>query len=105
MDNKRLQELQNKYLLRRTKEINKGDLAKKQYRKVHLLSKEKMAETSDMVLKCDNFIQNFKANKIIDIKSLNFSNEIYFIIGENGVGKSTFIKKLAKLIKGKGKSF
>ncbi|MGJ0845294.1 ATP-binding cassette domain-containing protein [Tissierella praeacuta] len=105
LDNKRLQELQNKYLLRRTKEINKEDLAKKQYRKIHLLSKEKMAETSDMVLKCDNFIQNFKANKIIDIKSLNFSNEIYFIIGENGVGKSTFIKKLAKLIKGKGKSF
>ncbi|HBG6269850.1 TPA: ABC transporter ATP-binding protein [Clostridioides difficile] len=105
LDNKRLQEFQNKYLLRRTKEINKEDLAKKQYRKIHLLSKEKMAETSDMVLKCDNFIQNFKANKIIDIKSLNFSNEIYFIIGENGVGKSTFIKKLAKLIKGKGKSF
>lgn len=30
---------------------------------------------------------------------------IYFIIGENGVGKSTFIKKMAKLLKGKGKSF
>lgn len=105
LDNKRLQELQNKYLLRRTKEIDKRDLVKKQYSKIPLLSKEKMAETSDTVLKCENFIQNFKANKIIDIKSINFSNEIYFIIGENGVGKSTFIKKLAKLIKGKGKSF
>ena len=29
----------------------------------------------------------------------------YFIIGENGVGKSTFIKKLARLIKGTGKLF
>lgn len=105
LDNKKIQELQNKYLLRSTKEINKRDLARKQYNKIHLLNKEKMAETSDMVLKCDNFIQDFKANKIIDIKSLNFSNEIYFIIGENGVGKSTFIKKLARLIKGTGKSF
>ena len=105
LDNKKIQELQNKYLLRSTKEINKRDLARKQYNKIHLLNKEKMAETSDMVLKCDNFIQDFKANKIIDIKSLNFSNEIYFIIGENGGGKSTFIKKLARLIKGTGKSF
>ena len=105
LDNKKIQELQNKYLLRSTKEINKRDLARKQYNKIHLLNKEKMAETSDMVLKCDNFIQDFKANKIIDIKSLNFSNEIYFIIGENGVEKSTFIKKLARLIKGTGKSF
>ena len=41
----------------------------------------------------------------MDIGEIGFSEGIYFIIGENGVGKSTFIKKMAKLLKGKGKSF
>ncbi|MDY5111424.1 ABC transporter ATP-binding protein [Faecalicoccus sp.] len=104
LNNKRLYELQNKYLLRSIKEINKRHLATNQHRKINVLNKEIMPEVSDVVLKCENFIQKFKVKKIMDIKSLTFSNGIYFIIGENGVGKSTFIRKLARLIKGTGKT-
>ena len=48
----------------------------------------------------------YKGNTILDIKDLNIQkNTIVAIIGENGVGKSTFAKAFAGLIKAKGKVF
>ena len=41
----------------------------------------------------------------MDIGEIGFSEGIYFIIGENGVGKSTFIKKMAKMTERKRKIF
>lgn len=104
-ENSAAQKLQKEYSLRTMKEISKRDLAKHPYRKIQLLQKETISDNEDGVLTCENFIHRFQKDNIIDIRRLSFSKNIYFIIGENGVGKSTFIKKLANLIKGTGKSF
>lgn len=104
LDSRKLKELQSEYSLRSIEKIDVNALLENQYRKINLLNKEKAGD-KDETLKCENFIQSFNKEKILDVESISFSNGIYFIIGENGVGKSTFIKKSAKLIKGKGKSF
>ncbi len=53
------------------------------------------------LLQCDNFKLYYNHNKILDL-SLSFSVGINFIIGDNGIGKTSFVKKLSSLIKGKG---
>lgn len=100
----KLKELQGKYFLRSFNEISKANFEDKSYKKIHLLNKEKI-ETEDEYLECKNFIQDFKETKIMDLEQISFSQGIFFLIGDNGVGKSTFINKLSKLIKGRGKSF
>lgn len=104
LDNKELKELQGDYFLRSVNEISKDSFEEKNYRKINLLDKEKI-EIEDACLECKNFMQNFKKQKIIDLEQIGFSQGIYFLIGENGIGKSTFVKKLSKLIKGRGKVF
>ena len=56
------------------------------------------------ILSCLDYKVSYENELIIDF-SPDFDKGIYFIIGKNGVGKSTFVKKLCNLIKGKGKSF
>ena len=88
------------------KEIRKEELlSDNPCYQIQMLNKTKNGEKDKNILKCKNFAQSFKNTKIMDIGEIGFSEGIYFIIGENGVGKSTFIKKMAKLLKGKGKSF
>ncbi|EGY76560.1 ABC transporter ATP-binding protein [Peptoniphilus indolicus] len=100
----KLKELQGKYFLRSFNEISKSSFEEKSYKKIHLLDKGKI-ETEDACLECKNFMQDFKKTKIMDLEQISFSQGIIFLIGDNGVGKSTFINKLSKLIKGRGKSF
>lgn len=56
------------------------------------------------VLHCKDFRVKYNTEVILDC-DISFSEDIYYIIGKNGVGKSTFIKKLCNLIKGKGDVF
>lgn len=102
-----LHQLIKKYNLRTINEIEIDDLKKIGVSRVDLYKKEnnKMnLKQKDIVLECKNFEVSY-ANKKVFNMNIYFSNDIYFIIGENGVGKSTFIKKLSKLVKGKGESF
>lgn len=102
-----LHQLIKKYNLRTMNEIDIDDLKKIGVSRVDLYEKEnnKMnLKQKDIVLECKNFEVSY-ANKKVFNMNIYFSNDIYFIIGENGVGKSTFIKKLSKLVKGKGESF
>lgn len=106
LSDEKIHELKEGYSLRSFKRISKDDLLiDNSYNQIHLLNKTKNIEDKNTVLRCENFVQSFKNEKIMDIENIGFSNDIYFIIGNNGVGKSTFIKKIAKLLKGKGKSF
>lgn len=102
-----LYQLIKKYNLRTINKIEIDDLKKIGVSRVDLYEKEnnKMnLKQKDIVLECKNFEVSY-ANKKVFNMNIYFSNDIYFIIGENGVGKSTFIKKLSKLVKGKGESF
>ena len=48
--------------------------------------------------------KNMKKNKIFDF-SISFNKGVNFIIGKNGIGKSTFIKLLTGITKGHGDVF
>ena len=52
---------------------------------------------------CERFMVCYNRHPIVDI-SISFPSGINFIIGRNGIGKTTFIRKLAGLSKGKGTS-
>lgn len=106
LSDEKMYNLKEKYFLRNFRRINKKDLwIDHSYYRIHLLNKANNIEEENPILKCEKFIQEFQHQKILDMENIGFSNEIYFIIGDNGVGKSTFIKRMAKLLKGKGKSY
>lgn len=106
LDHDKICRLKETYALRSFEEIRKEELlSDNPCYQIQMLNKTKNGEKDKNILKCKNFAQSFKNTKIMDIGEIGFSEGIYFIIGENGVGKSTFIKKMAKLLKGKGKSF
>lgn len=96
-------EIEKKYELRLFKEITKRDLNHLEFHTIHLVQSDR-CEENDKLLECKEFVVRYDKRKILDM-SISFSAGIHFIIGENGVGKSTFIKKLSGLIKGKGRSF
>ena len=54
-------------------------------------------------LLCKRFMVCYNRRPIVDI-SISFPCGINFIIGRNGIGKTTFIRKLSGLSKGKGTS-
>lgn len=53
---------------------------------------------------CKNYVINYGNKKISDF-SLNLSSGVTFITGENGVGKSSIIRKMAGLLKSHGESY
>ena len=55
-------------------------------------------------LSCHNFKKKYEKNKIFDF-SISFNKGVNFIIGKNGIGKSTFIKLLTGTTKGHGDVF
>lgn len=99
----RLNEIEKEYELRMFKEITKTDLNYLKFHTIPLMQGSR-CEESCKLLECKEFAVSYNKQRILDM-SISFSTGIYFIIGENGVGKSTFIKKLSGLVKGKGKSF
>ena len=106
LDHDKICRLKETYALRSFEEIRKEELlSDNPCYQIQMLNKTKNGEKDKNILKCKNIAQSFKNTTIMDIGEIGFSEGIYFIIGENGVGKSTFIKKMAKLLKGKGKSF
>lgn len=54
-----------------------------------------------MLLKSDSFKKEYK-NKVVEIKNLSVNSKFIHIKGENGSGKSTFIKALTALISYQG---
>lgn len=102
----KLKDLENKFQLRNLNKFSKHDLMEnKLYYKIDLCNRTNNFEVENKVLRCESFKQSFNNEKIMDLEKIDFSNDIYFIIGDNGAGKSTFVKKFAKLLKGKGKSY
>lgn len=101
-----LKDVEKKFQLRSLNQLTKQELIKnKSYYKIDLCNKATTIEVENKVLRSENFKHSFNKDKIIDIDKIEFTHDIYFIIGENGVGKSTFVKKLSKLLKRKGKSY
>lgn len=97
------EKIKKEYILRSFKEISKNKLISSNYKKINLLQNDNLIEKNN-VLKCLDFQVKFDKEKIINT-SVGFEDGINFIIGENGVGKSTFIKRLSNIYKGKGKTF
>ena len=89
--------------LRTFKEISKDELQYKNYTIVNL-NQGKNYNVENYMLECKNFVVNYNKTNIIDVTT-TFPAGINFIIGDNGIGKTTFIKKLCRLVKGKGDSF
>ena len=93
--------IQQRHHLRSFHEILYSELPHEKIKKIRLVGEKKIQNQSeDSVLKCRNFEICFE-NTVLDL-SVDFRPGIYFIIGENGVGKSTFVKRLCRLNKGKG---
>ncbi len=99
------------YQLRSLESINKRDLKICDIKQVPLLPHQCSGNSTaedilpeNAVLECKNFEVSYAGRTILNL-SISFPHDICFIIGRNGVGKTTFIKKLAKLIKGRGESF
>ena len=98
-----LEDIRKKHELRAFDEIKKEDFAKENFYQIDILNNKNNAKAST-ILSCLDYKVSYENELIIDF-SPDFDKGIYFIIGKNGVGKSTFVKKLCNLIKGKGKSF
>lgn len=98
-----LKEIETEYQLRSFKEITRADLGHLKLQTVSL-NLGGCYEDGGCLLSCRDFRACYDKQKILDV-SISFSSGIHFIIGENGVGKSTFIKKMSGLTKGKGNTF
>lgn len=98
-----LDEIAKQYELRSFREIVKQELSSLACNTIRLIGGNDYRNTSDS-LNCDKFLANYDQHHILDM-SISFPVGINFIIGENGVGKTTFIKKLSGLSKGPGRSF
>lgn len=90
------------YGLRTFNKIEKSDLEINKYYKVNLLDDKNNFSNGD--LSCHNFKKKYEKYKIFDF-SISFNKGVNFIIGKNGIGKSTFIKLLTGITKGHGDVF
>lgn len=97
-----LDELAEKYALRSFQEIRKQNLSSLTCRTIKLTNRNDYQNTSDP-LSCHRFGAHYDQHSILDM-SISFPAGINFVIGENGVGKTTFVKKLSGLSKGPGES-
>lgn len=93
-----------KYNLRNFNEISKCDFLNRQYEKVDMLGKNTLSNFDNKSITCLHFKKTYDKNTIFDF-SISFNTGMNFIIGQNGVGKSTFINLLMGIIKGKGEVF
>ena len=92
-----------KHNLRTINELNKSDL--NGVKTIKLIGEKGVQNEENCVNKllCKNFKVRFD-RPILDL-SISFNPGVYYIIGENGVGKSTFVKTLCKLNKAKGQNY
>ncbi|MGT2846599.1 ABC transporter ATP-binding protein [Streptococcus massiliensis] len=86
------QELLSSYRLRRLLELSKSELGEIRSKKLYSHSKE------NGNLLCQNYKYSYGDKLVFDM-DLAFEQGIHFIIGENGVGKTTFLRCLAGLEK------
>lgn len=94
--------IQKKHNLREINEIKYEDFNKEKITRVKLTGEQGIQNKAegDKVLRCSGFKAAYQ-QPVLDL-SIDLKPGIYFIIGENGVGKSTFIKRLCNLNKGRG---
>ncbi len=85
-----------KYNLRTLNKIEKNDLDKTRFIEKSLFSKE---YKDDSMLKCVDYKYKYKNGEKIFDMNLSIDSGINFIIGKNGVGKTTFIRNLCDLLK------
>ena len=93
--------IQNRHHLRQIHEILRSDFPEDRVQTIRLVGETAVQnQTADSVLQCRKYALRYEA-PVLDL-SIDFAPGVYFIIGENGVGKSTFVKRLCRLNKGKG---
>lgn len=84
--------------LRTLKEIKKEDLNKDKYIKKSFFDKN---FDHDKTMECRNFLCKYRGSeKVIFDFNLSFDRGIFFIIGANGIGKTSFIRNICGLNKG-----
>lgn len=97
------EQVSEKHNLRKFNAISKNKFSNRQYEQVKMLQKNPSSSICRS-LSCLNFKKVYEKNTIFEM-SIGFDPGINFIIGQNGVGKSTFINLLMGLTKGTGEVF
>lgn len=97
------EQVSEKHNLRKFNAISKNKFSNRQYEQVEMLQDNSpiLAHSS---LSCLNFKKVYEKDTIFAM-SIGFDPGINFIIGQNGVGKSTFINLLMGLTRGTGEVF
>lgn len=85
------------YQLRTLHNIQKDALKKFSFIEKSIFDK-KYDSTSNM--QCKNYHFSYIKNQPVFDMNLSFKQDIYFLIGRNGVGKTTFVRSLCGLLKG-----
>ena len=97
------EQVSEKHNLRSFNAISKNKFSNRKYEQVELLKKNSLNLDYE-ALSCLNFKKKYERTAIFDF-SIAFESGINFIIGQNGVGKSTFINLLMGLTRGTGEVF
>ena len=96
--------IQSRHHLRSIQEILRSDLPADRITEIRLLGNGQVQNcTEDSILQCRDFRCRY-SDQILEL-SMDFAPGVYFIIGDNGVGKSTFVNRLCSLNKGKGSRY
>ena len=97
------EQVSEKHNLRSFNAISKNNFLSRKYKQVEVLKKNS-SDLDCKALSCLNFKKKYERKEIFDF-SIAFESGINFIIGQNGVGKSTFINLLMGLTRGTGEVF
>ena len=52
-----------------------------------------------MIFNCSNLYKKYNRNLILNGFTYTFESGLYLVVGKNGIGKSTLLKTLCKVIK------